>query len=170
MYKWRFSLSATAAAWRTVVAGGRKGGFKPGVLGWRSGLTLLFSDCHPAGPEATIPEHRALPRPPGLLEMTPNRTQLGNDFLLMVKESVHGKEHPWTCTLFLQEHFSWLHLLFQAYAFSCTVLSRCCPYWVAKSQAADLTWTPQPPKFSGAPHISCCIWKKKSALLFWLII
>lgn len=91
---------------------------------------LLSSTCHPAGPAAAIPQgtlrYRAPPGPTGLLEMTPNRTHMGSNFLLMIIELVHGrkvagKEHPWIYTVFLQGPFSLLHLLFSG---SCFLLHR----------------------------------------------
>lgn len=62
---------------------------------------LLSSDCHPVGPEAAIPQGsqaQTLLGHKGLLEITTNRTHLGNDFL-KITELVHGrklagKKHP----------------------------------------------------------------------------
>lgn len=121
-----------------------------------------------------VPKNRAHPGPVGILEMTPNRTHVGN----ADDKRISAGHKSCRQGASLDMHDLSIEILFiTSFAFSCScfllyrVLSKHSLYRVAKSQAASLTEMPQPLDFSGVPHISCFIWgkRKKSAQVFSLL-
>lgn len=111
-----------------------------------------------------VPKNRAQPGPAGLLEMTLSRTCVGNanDKRISAghkscRQGASLDMHDLSTEILFITSFVFLGSCFLLYR----VLSKHSLFGVAKSQAASLTEMPQPPDFSGVPHISCFIWGEK---------